>query len=499
MKNLLTLIISSFIFLNVTLADTFKTVKDGDWNSKSTWENNKVPSVSKWPGDDVIIAHDVTYNGNLSIQQGANLTVQKGGMLIVTGKFKTGGKGKIVIQSGGILKCPDFQHNAWSGSFIVDGTLICTPGKSGKGDIKVNGVAKIEINGELEASSFTVGGSGKVSGFGGTMVIDNDLKINGGSGFKLSDMVILVDGNFIRSGGPDVTITNSDVTVKNSLKGTGGGIMYQENTYFNVGKEMELAGSFTIKVSGRGELFAKDIKLRGAAAIKGREDGGWLSCISVDLTPGTEVRCVDNIRVYNSNNFQEMANPLDLGFGAQNLPIELSYFRSTLLENKILHTWETASELNNDFFTIEYSTDGNTWETLTTTEGAGTTTNAQYYEFEDTKTYFGNVIYFRLQQTDFDGSTSYSSVNVIELTTTKQVDINVYPNPVVNHLTVSGLPQKEIENVRLINLNGQNSNISYQYDGYELNATLENNLPSGIYNLVVQYEEQTVTKQIIVK
>jgi len=84
------------------------------------------------------------------------------------------------------------------------------------------------------------------------------------------------------------------------------------------------------------------------------------------------------------------------------LPIELLYFDGEAEDNINKLYWETASQMNNDYFTIEHSTNGEDYEVITHISGEGTTTERVYYEylvynFEPT------VNYYRLSQTDYDG------------------------------------------------------------------------------------------------
>lgn len=85
------------------------------------------------------------------------------------------------------------------------------------------------------------------------------------------------------------------------------------------------------------------------------------------------------------------------------LPIELMEFNVSFSEdgNKII--WITASEINNDYFTLERSTDGINFYTITQVKGAGNSTTTIEYSYIDRNPENG-VNYYRLSQTDFDGN-----------------------------------------------------------------------------------------------
>jgi hypothetical protein len=109
------------------------------------------------------------------------------------------------------------------------------------------------------------------------------------------------------------------------------------------------------------------------------------------------------------------------------LPVELLYFSATSVENRaVLTEWETASEINNDYFTVERSKDGVLFELSGIVKGAGNSNTSLYYSFTDEKPYSGTS-YYRLKQTDFDSQYSYSNrvaVNIEGLEI-----ISIFPNP----------------------------------------------------------------------
>ena len=57
------------------------------------------------------------------------------------------------------------------------------------------------------------------------------------------------------------------------------------------------------------------------------------------------------------------------------LPIELLSFNAIINSDHVDVTWETATEINNDHFTIERSKDGTNFEKVTDVQGAGNSTS----------------------------------------------------------------------------------------------------------------------------
>ena len=85
------------------------------------------------------------------------------------------------------------------------------------------------------------------------------------------------------------------------------------------------------------------------------------------------------------------------------LPIELEIFNGYNKNNINNIYWVTATEINNDYFTLERSIDGNVWEVIATIQGGGNTHTPSMYEFKD-DSYVSGINYYRLTQTDFNGA-----------------------------------------------------------------------------------------------
>jgi len=110
------------------------------------------------------------------------------------------------------------------------------------------------------------------------------------------------------------------------------------------------------------------------------------------------------------------------------LPIELTYFNAKLVNDIVELSWQTLSEINNDFFTIEKSIDARIFETVTTMNGAGNSNQLLNYATQDPNPFEG-YSYYRLKQTDFDGQYSYSDVRPIYYSKNGKLGYAIFPNP----------------------------------------------------------------------
>ena len=125
----------------------------------------------------------------------------------------------------------------------------------------------------------------------------------------------------------------------------------------------------------------------------------------------------------------------DFGDPGGFLPIVLLQFSAKPKNDFVEVEWTTASELNNDYFTVEKSPDGNEWTVAKIIEGAGSSTSPLSYAYTDHHP-FPATSYYRLKQTDFDGTSSYSNPVAVKL---KNIfPITVYPNPTSGEVIVSG-------------------------------------------------------------
>jgi len=111
------------------------------------------------------------------------------------------------------------------------------------------------------------------------------------------------------------------------------------------------------------------------------------------------------------------------------LPIELLSFNAEPVDRSVILTWETASESNNDFFTVERSVDGKSFQTIGHVPGAGTSNTRLAYRTEDDNPAKG-LSFYRLKQTDYDGQFEYFKVVPIEFEEDVIAQtIRIAPNP----------------------------------------------------------------------
>ena len=118
------------------------------------------------------------------------------------------------------------------------------------------------------------------------------------------------------------------------------------------------------------------------------------------------------------------------------LPVTLEYFTVTKEKEKHILQWKTLNEINNKQFNVQRSNNGNDFSTIATQlaySQTGNTNTIKIYKTEDDMPLKGTN-YYRLEQIDNDGKKSYSTIISIKNSITNWATLNIYPNPVVNHL-----------------------------------------------------------------
>lgn len=137
---------------------------------------------------------------------------------------------------------------------------------------------------------------------------------------------------------------------------------------------------------------------------------------SLSLT-GTQTGEVYAVMITNySNNPTEITFSQTGGGATTNcgivLPVELNDFQAEKLNNDVEITWQTASELNNDYFVLEHSINGSAWKQINKIDGAGSTSERQTYSTLH-RSAPKRINYYRLKQVDFDGTiTNHGIVSV---------------------------------------------------------------------------------------
>ena len=175
------------------------------------------------------------------------------------------------------------------------------------------------------------------------------------------------------------------------------------------------------------------------------------------------------------------------------LPVTLLSFTAEVEEKGIQTEWVTQSEINNDYFTLEKSKNAEDFVEVAELKGAGTQNSVSNYTYFDTDPYFGTS-YYRLKQTDFDGTYTYSSV--VPVTFNKEQKTKVYftEGLVVEMNTKHEVPASVI----VFDATGRKvfSNSYTVPKGMSKKKFTNQQLSQGIYFVRIQLEHQTNSYKI---
>ncbi len=175
------------------------------------------------------------------------------------------------------------------------------------------------------------------------------------------------------------------------------------------------------------------------------------------------------------------------------LPVELGLFNGEIKNNGILLKWLTYSELNNDFFELQRSSDGVRFNSIAKVSGHGTTTEMYRYQYLDDKP-FGGWNYYRLKQVDFNGEAAITNTVKFNLSSISNNKVEIIPNP--NNGIFRAKINCDVEGESKITVVSQYGAVLYETSAYCTGQSVIKqieltNIPKGLYYLLVNSKNQT--------
>jgi hypothetical protein len=173
------------------------------------------------------------------------------------------------------------------------------------------------------------------------------------------------------------------------------------------------------------------------------------------------------------------------------LPVSLLSFDAKRVGRNVETSWVTASEVNNDFFTVERSSDGLRFQPMTRVQGHGTSSESYQYAWTDDHAPVGTC-YYRLRQTDFDGRSEVCRIVLVNSGDLgKNYEIPIYPNPVRDRFNLPVTVDTDCEaTLRVYSVTGAcvlQRHISLQRGENSVNGEASE-LPVGNYQLTLDAE-----------
>ncbi|MBK8670907.1 MAG: T9SS type A sorting domain-containing protein [Saprospiraceae bacterium] len=187
---------------------------------------------------------------------------------------------------------------------------------------------------------------------------------------------------------------------------------------------------------------------------------------------------------------QAVILPMNGGCSAIAMPVEMILFEVVKKETISILSFSTASETNNDYFTIERSGDGKSYDEIGTIDGAGNSSKEISYEFVDEKPLAG-INYYRIKQTDFDGRFSYSEIRSVRFKGLNNV--NVTPRTTEGQINIT--TDLEAYTIDIHNAAGQ---VVKTFPAMGLDQTISiESLVAGVYYIRINSGTESETLRVI--
>jgi hypothetical protein len=160
--------------------------------------------------------------------------------------------------------------------------------------------------------------------------------------------------------------------------------------------------------------------------------------------------------------------------------------------------WVTATEINNDYFTIQRSVDGLVFEDIEEITGAGNSNREISYQTFDDNPYNGTS-YYRLKQTDFNGQFSFSQIEQVDFNGDASIDVYSSDNEI--KLKSTGEKAEQIE-ISIRDAAGRLIHTETWEKGSSVsNHAISQNVleATGVYIISLQGEYTTLSKRLFIR
>lgn len=366
--------------------------------------------------------------------------------------------GNITVNSGATLTFTAKFEPSGSAIVTVDGVLNVS------GETKVLNSAALVVNGTMSATKITLENTSSAT-ISGTLTMSSDLEL------KSTSMMTIEDGG--------------SVSAAKFTMNSGTSLIMESNTNASFTNTVDIKAGASVTVDGSFSTTA-DLKLNGSIC-----GTGSVTYDPADGCSGAGTACGDS-------GWCDGSGSITSG----TLPVELISFKGESIEGSIELTWETESEINNDFFTVEKLDEKNNFKELIKIPGTGNSdTSKKYltYDFHPTR----SLSYYRLKQTDFDGKHEYLKIIVVQYVGQHLNKFEVFPNPISNgFINIRYFGLGEPVSVFLTDLGGhvilETTLASSEGTRMEI-IEVPQSISKGLYLVVLQQSGLTNSQTIIIE
>lgn len=178
------------------------------------------------------------------------------------------------------------------------------------------------------------------------------------------------------------------------------------------------------------------------------------------------------------------------------LPVKFASLTGQCDNNRMVIKFATASEQNNNYFTVQQSTDAQNWTAKSKIMSAGNSATLKNYSFTDSSA-SAYVSYYRIMQTDIDGSSLYSNViSVSSCGNANAISVSAYPNPSTGNFKVAYTGDRnQVSKTVVLDFNGKKV-----FEATGLRPAIDlTNKPSGMYMVQVIVNATIYSAKVMVQ
>lgn len=359
---------------------------------------------------------DLTVNGTLNIDPGVTFEV--------TGRITY--TGRIINASGAIIDAGSMREQ-WAGSHLNGGTYNVAGDFTTAGNFESTGIIA-NVSGEVD-----FGGNGTDHTYTNSdYYIQGDLSFGGGTHDAVGSRFDAGQG-YAGTTGVDAlslngsTVLNltssSEMNIRGDVNAGNSAVVNIDNSHMYVTGDFDNAGSGVVTITNGGTLTV-DGDYDNAGSGSTTVDGGG-------MVVGGDYEGDDPIVTGGGAEGCSGGSGGCCGSACSGMPVTLVSFKASAELGHIQLSWQTSSELNNDYFNILRSSDGVNFEIVDTIVGNGTTNELVTYQWADYPLQKG-IYYYQLQQVDYDGSSESFSIKMVNFNLRQNGGFIVYPMPLTS-------------------------------------------------------------------
>lgn len=355
-----------------------------------------------------------------------------------------------------------------------------------------------------------------MGGGGGAGHASNTSGSNGGSGGAVGGGIVLIRANVFRGNNRQIrSYANAAAQAQGDGAGgggSGGTVLIETNNFFNNitvdvfggrGGNQNWSGANNTCMGtggggGGGIFWHSGVATPGAGTVTVNAAGGNAgiqvgTCAGDGTTgaaPGNAGATLSGLVIPQS--FTPPNNCV--------LPVMFSQIRANQQNDQVKIVWSTASEINNEYFIVERSTDGENFSEIGRHPSNGNSDSFTSYTLFDEEPKMGNNFY-RIRQVDFNGQTTVSGAQKVKFHVDHQLELQVFPNPIEEGEMLRAtfvMPYEGFARIRMSDAYGRpvfEQTNDLQKGFIDLKVPTEA-IPTGIYFLKVNTQDFSEVRRV---